>query len=779
MNRKQKQLLAFLLLAVVLVLCGCGEKPPAETTLPTEPPTQATESLSPMDIYAAACQTAAAAPALTLNIQQAETRFIGTETFQTQANISASYTDCSTDGMEALIEESLTFGTYTTRYTQSYLGGRAYAKTGEACFTAGLTPTEFMAQQIPAVLLDQALYKTILPAQQEDGGYLYTFLHPAGPEAWTGLPDTAQLTQIGATALVDAQGLLTEFHYQIQYTLGDISCRVDVTSVLSYPTESDLSARQPNYPENCPELTAFQAPKLLLRAVGCVYTFRDISAIQTETSYCEAAAVVRTQELLVDTWGSGENFMAQADYTVSLKNYANTTTSNTQLETFRDGKYVYSINGGEPTYKDSITAQQMRSYCEDSMLTPLLTMEHLTGATVVDAGEYYSLQMTCSDDLAQSIFTNILKLLNLDLNSFAQSISTDTGTAYLTVSKHTGLPVSMGQSFTQTHVIDGVAYRTTYQVDQTLSLPSSTAYGTITGEVTEETEPAVKATPLLYKVTGKKGQTLWLFGTIHIGDNRTGWLPQEVYDAFAASTTLAVEFDSEAFQLQTNTDPLLQSQLSKVYYYADGSATAAHLNPQLYQRAYALILASGSNTMNVPYMKPIIWESMLQNFYIQRDGRLTAWQGVDSRLLALARQQEKTVSEIESGLSQLQVLSGLPDAVQELLLRETASASQQDYCQTIHQLYEAWCRGDEAELTQAVLDDTGSMTEAELALYDQYYQAVITDRNATMLKAAKQFLKGKEPVFFAVGMAHILGEKGLAAQLQDAGYTVEIVTYQG
>ena len=55
---------------------------------------------------------------------------------------------------------------------------------------------------------------------------------------------------------------------------------------------------------------------------------------------------------------------------------------------------------------------------------------------------------------------------------------------------------------------------------------------------------------------------------------------------------------------------------------------------------------------------------------------------------------------------------------------------------------------------------------------------MLLDRNAGMLEAAKGYLEGSETVFYAVGLAHLLGEEGLVKGLWDAGYTVEIVTYE-
>ena len=53
-----------------------------------------------------------------------------------------------------------------------------------------------------------------------------------------------------------------------------------------------------------------------------------------------------------------------------------------------------------------------------------------------------------------------------------------------------------------------------------------------------------------------------------------------------------------------------------------------------------------------------------------------------------------------------------------------------------------------------------------------------TDRNDDMHDVAVGYLESGKVVFYAVGLAHLLAEDGLVNTLRDAGYTVELVTYE-
>ena len=47
-----------------------------------------------------------------------------------------------------------------------------------------------------------------------------------------------------------------------------------------------------------------------------------------------------------------------------------------------------------------------------------------------------------------------------------------------------------------------------------------------------------------------------------------------------------------------------------------------------------------------------------------------------------------------------------------------------------------------------------------------------------MLEVAKSYLESGDTIFYAVGLAHLLAENGLVNALREAGYTVELVSFQ-
>ena len=221
--------------------------------------------------------------------------------------------------------------------------------------------------------------------------------------------------------------------------------------------------------------------------------------------------------------------------------------------------------------------------------------------------------------------------------------------------------------------------------------------------------------------------------------------------------------------------------MAEAYSYPDGSTIDTHLtmDEELYELAVAAMQASGNYTYYTDYFKPFIWSDMLESFYLRQGHSLTSQQGMDEQLMERARNQEKKILDVESGEMQLQMLSGYSDRVQEYMLASSVYTTQDAYLKSVQELFEMWCRGDEAQLIEYLNeeDDTSEMTEEELAIYEEYNEAMLTSRNVDMLKVAQDYLASGETVFYAVGLAHLLGMDGLVDALRNAGYTVELVTY--
>ena len=769
-------LTAMLCLCLLFCAAGCGTQSEGEaSSAPSDSAAGTVPTVNTQALYFSACKKLSGADGLTLRYVYDQSRTVAGEIFTENRAGTALYSDPGSDEMEAMISENLTYGSYSSQYIESYISGSGYCRVSNRSFTCGMTAEAFLALQIPAQLLDAALYGSIT-AQTTDGATVLFFEAPSALESWATNNPYAEMVCAKGSTTIDTDGKLVCAEYHAEFIISAASYTLDVSVSIEDTAPADLSTQQPVYPEDCTALSDLQIPRYLLRVVGDVYTADAMTATYTDTLSSAAYSMIRTQTGSCNTYGSGGQFLAAIDTQVTLTDYNGSSTKNSQRISYADGVFTSSINGGAPTADESVTAQQMRAQCEDSILSALLQLDYIAEATLNDTGDFLCITCTGTEDFAATLCTNIYTLFGINLDTFAESYQHEAVGSYLTINKHTGLPTAMGLFLNRSHVIGGVTYSLAYQLDQSIELPSSSALENITGQNYAADVPAEAATPLFYKVTGKDGQSMWLLGTTDLGDSRTASLPKAITDAFATSDALAVEYDLDAFDEALLADTELQNQIVVAYYYSSGTTVSDMLPESLYSRAYPLLLATGCNSTSSASMKVIIWKSLIETLFQQQSYSLTPEQSMEQRLLDWARQQDKAIYEIESGLAQVQALTGFSAELQSTLLELLLDKGLIPYCQEQQEFYELWCQGDEEALTQAVSYDTSTLTEEEISLFDEYYKGMCADRNSSILKAAKNYLKSGETVFCAVGISHLFGNDGLIQSLRDAGYIVEKVS---
>jgi len=774
----KRRILALLLCAALMVgLIGCSQEAPPETTAPTQAtvPTTAAPTEPPAELYAQAKAPVLEAADLAVDITEARTITVGEESFLLESTQDLRYTGMGTDAVQVALTENLEMDGMTDKFEEFYTAGTLYTTIyDEFRYCAPMDESVYLPRLIPAVLLNESLYSDITVS--EDGGNtLLLFDDAAGPEDWA-MPVGAQFHTAKGSALITPNGVLLESTYTVEYTYG--GSRV-VRNIIARPNlREDVALSAPSGNDFI-EVENLDALKLYDTAIFYLYASDAVTTTLSETIISQAAACVFTTQDVVNYWGSGKDHAAKIDYSVSIQQ-SGQTDSFSQTEHFQNGAYTLTPEGGEPQPNSGVNATQMLEYCQGYLAENIPALDYIEGisAEVVGNTLYLELDFTeeYGDFLCGYACNNLFEDENL-LNDLATAYALTDCSGYMALDKYTGLPTAMGMLYSATHTIDGADYTLSLQSDQSIYLASQTAYEEITGEMLPEEAPAEAATPLFYKVTGTDGQEMYLLGTIHVGDEATAFLPQEIYDALDASDALAVEADIIAFEEAMQNDPQLAAQVLAAYIYADGSGAKAHLSEDTYQAAVKLLKASGNYNAVAEMMKPSIWQNSISNFYIQQGYGLQGDKGVDMRLLKLAKDQGLEIREVESGLFQMEMFGSYSDDLQAFLLEDLLAADPFQYYAETAELYALWCAGDEAALREAVLDDLSDMTEAELALYEEYNQAMITDRNATMLEVAIEYLESGDTVFYAVGLAHLLAGNGLVDALRDAGYTVELVSF--
>ena len=792
-----KRLMALILACILLVsMAACGGPEPtqpttapttqpttipttAQTTAPTTPPTTIPPEPDPSEVYHTAVQALSVQTELSLTIQAKRTLTICGETFEENSTQVVTYVGFGTDTFRAYCSETVNQDGFVTKYIEHFQDGICYTDIDDSYYFCGeMTPEEYTGRIVPPVMLDGALYEDIT----KTGDTIY-FASPTAGESWI-VPEYAELVDATGSVKLDSDGNILHYFYNVTYTVGGNEIRYDIDMVVN-PSENWIVDAVSD-PERYTKLDYLDTVRLLQNAYGYLDQAYDNHSLTTsiaESFMSQAGGVMLNRSTTINSWGFSNHYTSE----VAISVYQMTMNGEDrlkQVEHFENNVYTVSIDDAEPINQSGVTAQAFKNYVSQYLFSNMPELDLLINATAEDLGSLYYMELTFDDEMGKIICGFICDMFWEDesfLDNLASDYSTETMDFYLAVDKYTGLPTAVGFDYQGKHTIEKYDYALSLQADQSISLYSATAYKTLTDKVLTPDEPEEKAMPLFYHVTGVNGEEMWLLGTIHVGDARTSYLPQKIYDAFDSADALAVEFNSEAFNDAMEQDEELASQVSACYFYGDGTTTADHIkDEELYTYAKKLLKATGNYHMNMPYAKAYLWGNSIENFLLDQFHSLSSQQGVDNQLIWRAQDQKKPIYDVESGLFQAQMLTGFSDPLQEMLLLESVSMDPLEYVASTQNLFEMWCSGDEAALIAYLTKeaDLSEATEEELALIEEYNNAMETNRNDDMLDVAIGYLESGEVVFYAVGLAHLLAEDGLVNTLRDAGYTVELVEFQ-
>lgn len=781
-----------LILCVVMLFSMAACKQPTNPTPQTDPNDQSKK------LYTQASDVLGSASHVTLELLVTTVTTVDGDEFSEQSTQTLTYQDMGTDKAVIALEESLLFSVHNEEeaddeekadpisYKETWHQDTVYTELKDTYrFQSAAPKATVVSRYIPIILLNAELYGTVTQETTETGTVI-RFAQPTAGESWA-IPQDAKLAEASGSAHISPEGVLTQMDYTITYDYGPVQVK---QTVQSKPWAIPRFASAPSDRDSYIPVGYADA----LRTSVC--SFANLMQVDSLTFSCtnnltsEAAAYVENESIQVNLHGRREKTIAKLDTSIYCTDYTTMKSDEyEQEELFLDNKLTTTVNKGLPASDSSVGWKDVRNYIATVLSAVIYNPDYWKDATVADLGFANLIEFQMNDNFGNYIQNGICSMLWDDpsfLVNLASKYETNEVTGYLSVDKYTGLPIAVGYYYKGTHTIEGRGYSLIQQFDQSITTPSKGAYQEITGKRPTEKEPESKPTPLFYKVTGKDGQQMYLFGTIHVGDERTAYLPDEIRKAFSDSDALALECNTELFEKKAEEDSKLAEQVSGLYYLTDESKLMEKLmDKDDYKKACQYLKAAGGNNGNMPYARPFLWADLIEQFYLHQGHQLHADQGVEIRLIDWAEELDKDILEIESVIDQLKMTANFSDDLQLLLLESAMETTSQEYWEEAMDLYEKWCSGDEATLRELIRHnwDDLDMTEEELTkckpLFDEYYKAMDTDRNKGMLNTAVDYLESGKVVFYAVGLAHLLDDStGLVNTLRQAGYTVEQVAYQ-
>lgn len=267
----------------------------------------------------------------------------------------------------------------------------------------------------------------------------------------------------------------------------------------------------------------------------------------------------------------------------------------------------------------------------------------------------------------------------------------------------------------------------------------------------------------LFRVSGG-GHALYLYGTIHAG--RPDFYPLEprIRQALAAAPTLALEIDA-------GRDPAAMAAALQQYgMFPAGQAGLAGLAPQRRARIEAALKGQGIDPAVVAQLKPwmiVMTLAVIDAARMGYDPRL----GVDAHLAQQARASGATrIAELESIGYQAALLDRLGIEDQWKLLEETLeNAASGRQLREARELFDAYERAD-----GAALERIAQRIDEDDSLSGRFTRELLMDeRNGPMADKVAALLAREDKAVVAVGLLHLVGQRGVPELLRKRGIKVE------
>ena len=271
--------------------------------------------------------------------------------------------------------------------------------------------------------------------------------------------------------------------------------------------------------------------------------------------------------------------------------------------------------------------------------------------------------------------------------------------------------------------------------------------------------------PLLWKIERAGRPTSYLFGTVHLTDERVTKLSPAVEQALSQSKTVALEVSDISEKATAN----VIAQSAPLVMFTDGRRLDGLLSGTEYDTVKRIISRSGMPSDLAALFKPwivtmIISVSDCERTSIQQGARV-----LDMKIAEVGKARGLQVVGLETIPEQLQALAAVPEPQQLDMLRASLKFADRtnDMMETLVQLYLERKISAALPFQIAIAKQVGIGNEA----FAGFQEKLLTERNIKMRTTAEPLLE-QGGVFIAIGALHLPGKQGLVALLREAGYTV-------
>ena len=293
-------------------------------------------------------------------------------------------------------------------------------------------------------------------------------------------------------------------------------------------------------------------------------------------------------------------------------------------------------------------------------------------------------------------------------------------------------------------------------------------------KIDEETAAQPNGEGLLWRITMPNLPDSFLFGTMHVTDERVLNLPANAQSAFEKSTSLVIETTDVLDPAKASAAILKRPDLMM---FTDGSNLEQQIPPEDLEMVKAELSQRGMPLGAVKMMKPWMLAAMLATPSCEASRKSKGVEILDISLATRAKSANKPVGGLETMEEQISAMASLPmkDHINGLVETLRMGKMADDVFETMIALY---TQGNTARimpaLSAALETKVGKTDLTDLEAQAAFEEKMITNRNTIMANRLPEKLK-QGGAFVAIGALHLPGELGVVQQLKNAGFTVEAV----
>lgn len=261
----------------------------------------------------------------------------------------------------------------------------------------------------------------------------------------------------------------------------------------------------------------------------------------------------------------------------------------------------------------------------------------------------------------------------------------------------------------------------------------------------------------MWRVAGQTN-SVYLLGSIHMLRRQDHPLPHAIDEAYEDAELVVMELDMD------DLDPAYtQAAFNRAGVMTDGTTLRELMGDDLFAQAEEAAAAIDIPLELLAQSEPWLAAMTVELMMLYRIGFDPAL-GVEMTISNRAIADGKPIEGLETVDEQLAFLDGLPlEAQREMLLQTLHQGAA--LSETVDELIAAWRCGDTAALEDGLLD---TMHEQETLM-----AALVTDRNRRWAETIAGWLDDDRDYLVVVGALHLIGEDGVPALLDEAGFGIQ------